>query len=76
MEMMKGGIKLAEEDAEGKITVEKAAKLMKVSKEYVRMGLIQKRLPFGTAVRKSTIWTYHISPKLFFEYLGKNKKRY
>lgn len=64
---------MAEEDSEGKITVEKAAKLMRVSKEYVRMGLIQKRLPFGTAVRKSTIWTYHISPKLFFEYLGKNR---
>lgn len=47
MEMMKGGIKLAEEDSEGKITVEKAAKLMRVSKEYVRMGLIQK---------KTTVW--------------------
>lgn len=71
---MKGGKVLEdEEDNEtGKITVEKAAKLMKVSKEYVRMGLIQGRLPFGTAVRKSTVWTYHISPKLFYEYLGKN----
>lgn len=57
----------------GKITVEKAAKLMGVSKEYVRMGLIQNRLPFGTAVRKSTVWTYHISPKLFYEYLGSKR---
>lgn len=70
---MKGGQKLKDEkQEEGKITVERAAKLMGVSKEYVRMGLIQKRLPFGTAVRKSTIWTYHISPKLFYEYLGNN----
>ncbi len=61
-----------EKQGEVKITVERAAKLMGVSKEYVRMGLIQKRLPFGTAVRKSTIWTYHISPKLFYEYLGRN----
>lgn len=59
----------------GKVTVEKAAKLMGVSKEYVRMGLIQNRLPFGTAVRKSTIWTYHISPKLFYEYLGSNRTK-
>lgn len=69
---MKGGRKL-EDDKEKKISVEKAAKLMNVSKEYIRMGLIQKRLPFGTAVRKSTVWTYHISPKLFYDYLGKNK---
>lgn len=62
-----------EDDKEKKISVEKAAKLMNVSKEYIRMGLIQKRLPFGTAVRKSTVWTYHISPKLFYDYLGKNK---
>jgi len=72
---LKGGEQLdneKQEKEEGKITVERAAKLMGVSKEYVRMGLIQKRLPFGTAVRKSTVWTYHISPKLFYQYLGKN----
>lgn len=46
---MKGGKRLKhekEEQEDGKITVERAAKLMGVSKEYVRIGLIQKRLPF------------------------------
>lgn len=73
-EVLKSNIENQAEDDEGRISVEKAAKLMGVSKEYIRIGLIQKRLPFGTAVRKSTIWTYHISPKLFYEYLGGNVK--
>lgn len=41
-----------EEQEDGKITVERAAKLMGVSKEYVRMGLIQKRLPFRISSKK------------------------
>lgn len=61
---------MEESKRKNRISVEDAARRMGVSKEYVRMGLIQNRLPFGTAVRKSTIWSYHISPKLFEAYIG------
>lgn len=45
-------MKHEKEEQQGKITVERAAKLMGVSKEYVRMGLIQKRLPFRFSSKK------------------------
>jgi hypothetical protein len=40
------------------------------SPQFVRIGLQRGILPFGKAVKQSSIWTYHISPKLFYEYIG------
>ena len=34
--------------------------------------LQQGKLPIGTAVQMSSIWTYHISEKLLADYSGKN----
>lgn len=54
----------------GNIKVEKAAKIMGKSQQFVRIGLQRNLLTFGTAIMMSTIWTYHISPKLFYDYVG------
>lgn len=51
---------------------EAAAKLNK-SEQFVRIGLQLGRLPFGTAVKTSSKWSYHISEKLFEEYIGGEK---
>ncbi len=62
--------------------VEEAARLMsiknkanphgkKVSAQFVRIGLQQKVLPFGSAVlNPGGTYTYYISPKLFQEFTG------
>jgi len=55
-----------------KITVEMAAKMIGKSDEFVRIGLQQNRLPFGTAVNiRGKRWTYHISANLLQQYIGK-----
>ena len=54
------------------ITIKEAAKLMHTSEQFVRIGLRNERLPFGTAVKMSTKWTYYISPKLFYDFIGFN----
>jgi len=54
--------------------VEEAARILGVSKEFVRAGLQYQRLPIGTAVKMSSRWSYHISEKLLYEYIGKEKK--
>lgn len=55
-----------------RITVQDAAKLMGKSEMYVRIGLQRGILKFGTAIKLDgkTKYSYHISPKLFEEYLG------
>lgn len=54
------------------VPVAVTAKLIGKSDEFVRIGLQQNRLPFGTAVKISgDRWTYHISPGLLQQYLGK-----
>lgn len=58
-----------------KITVKEAAEIMGVSQQFIRIGMQRNQLPIGTAVRLSSIWTYHISPKLFYEYVGEAEKR-
>ena len=62
------------DDEKNQITVKEAAKLMNKSEQFVRIGLRNNRFPFGSAVKLSTRWTYYISPKLFFQYIGINKK--
>ena len=52
------------------MTVTECAKLAK-SPQFVRIGLQRGILPFGYAVRMSTLWTYHISAYKVYEYLGK-----
>lgn len=52
------------------ISVKMASKLMGKSEQFVRVGLRNDRLPFGTAVKLSSHWTYYISPKLFYDYIG------
>lgn len=52
------------------ITVKEAARIMGKSQQFVRIGIQRGILPFGKAVKMSSIWTYHISPKEFWEYIG------
>lgn len=52
------------------VSVKRAALLMGKSEQFIRVGLRNNRLPFGTAVKLSTQWTYYISPKLFYDYIG------
>ena len=54
----------------GNIKVGKATQIMGKSQQFVRIGLQRGLLPFGTAIKMSSMWTYHISPKLFYDYVG------
>lgn len=56
------------------LSVSDAARLMGKSNQFVRLGLQKGLLPFGTAVKTSSKYTYYISPKLFFEYVGDTKE--
>ena len=53
------------------ISVAEAAKRIGKSEQFIRVGLQNQRLPFGTAVFIKR-WSYHISPKLLNEYIGKD----
>lgn len=53
-----------------KITIDQAAKLMGKSRDFVRVGLQLGILPFGSAVKLSSRWTYYINPKRFYQYIG------
>ena len=54
-----------------RIQVHDAARLLGKSDQWVRVGLQQGRLPFGTAVQTGKKgFSYHISPKLLYEYIG------
>ena len=55
-----------------RLTVKQVSDIMNVSQQYIRIGLQTNRLPFGTAVKLSSKWTYHISPNLFKEYMKKS----
>lgn len=52
------------------ISVKEAAKALGKSQMFIRVGLRQGKLPIGTAVKTSSQWSYHISPKLLKEYIG------
>lgn len=56
------------------ISVSEAAKILGKSPQFVRVGLQRNILPIGVAVQMSSKWTYHISPKLLSEYVGKDEK--
>lgn len=52
------------------ISVKEAAEKMGKCEQFVRVGLQRQLLPFGTAVKLSSRWTYYISPKQFYSYIG------
>ncbi len=54
-----------------RITVADAAKRMEVSPQFVRIGLQRGVLPIGTAVKMSSVWTYHISEAKLEDYMKK-----
>lgn len=56
-----------------KISIAEAAKEMGVSQQFVRIGLQRGILKFGCAVKMSNRYTYHISPKLFNDYIRDSK---
>lgn len=59
----------------GRILPTEAAMILNVSPQFVRIGMQQGKLPIGTAIKMSSIWTYHISEKLLQDYSGKNVMR-
>ena len=58
----------------GNISIKETAKLMNKSEMFVRIGLQRGLLPIGTAIKTSSKYSYHISPKLLEDYLGINLK--
>lgn len=56
------------------ISIKQAAEIMGKCQQFVRVGLQRGNLSFGTAVKVKTRWNYYISPKLFYEYVGKDSQ--
>ena len=52
------------------MTVKEAAEIMDVSPMFVYIGLQSGRLPFGSAIKNSSTWTYHISRAAFEHYMA------
>ena len=59
-------------EEKGNISVKEAARLMKKHEMFIRIGLQNGTLKFGVAEKLpgKSKYSYHISPKLFYEYLG------
>lgn len=56
---------------ENRLSINKAAELMGVSAQFIRVGLQKEKLPFGYAIRLSNKkYTYFISKQKFTEYTG------
>jgi hypothetical protein len=53
------------------ISIKKAAEEMGKSQEFVRISLQRGTVPFGIAEKLSSKYTYYISPKSFYDYIGK-----
>lgn len=53
-----------------RLSVERAAELLDVSPQFIRVGLQQKELPFGFAIKMSGQWTYVITKQKFEEHTG------
>ena len=52
------------------VSVSECARKLGKSEQFVRVGLQQGIFPFGFAVKTSSVFTYHISPKKLAEYIG------
>lgn len=57
------------------ITIQKAAEIMGKSEQFVRIGLQRGILPFGSAVKLSSRWTYYISPSRLYDFAGLEQRR-
>lgn len=55
------------------VPVAEVANRLGKSEKFIRVGLQKRILPFGVAVQLSSKFSYHISPKLLDEYIGKQK---
>lgn len=55
---------------DNRISTKKTARLLGASEQYVRIGLQQGTLKFGTAVKMSGRWTYVITKPKFEEITG------
>lgn len=55
---------------ENRISVAHAAELLGASEQFIRVGLQNKELPFGFAVKTSGQWTYVITKQKFEESTG------
>lgn len=53
-----------------RLSVVKAAELMNVSEQFIRIGLQKGVFPWGYAVKMSSQWTYFISIEKFQEFTG------
>lgn len=52
-----------------RVLPETAAKYLDMDTQFIRLGLQQQRLPFGSAVlNPGGKWSYHISPGLLVAY--------
>ena len=61
-------------DMIGKITVQEAAAVLHVSQQFVRIGMQERVLPIGTALKMSSKWTYNITEGKLAEYAGVDLK--
>lgn len=54
-----------------RVSTATAARIIDKAEDYIRFGLQQGRLPFGSAVQTGrNRWSYHISPVLLANYSG------
>lgn len=53
-----------------RMSVAEAANLLGASEQFIRVGLQNKELPFGFAVKMSGQWTYVITKQKFEESTG------
>lgn len=52
------------------LSVKETAELLNCSQQFIRVGLQKGILPFGFAVKMSSMWTYNISAIQVYKYLG------
>lgn len=54
------------------MTIEEAAKIMKVNPQTIRIGIQRKELPFGWCIKQNNRYSYFIPRKLFEDYFGRS----
>ena len=55
------------------VPVNIVAEILGVAPQFIRLGLQEQRLPYGTAVQTSSQWTYHVSYELLKKYIGEER---
>ena len=63
-------------DKKETISISQAAEIMGKAPHFIRLCLRDGTLPFGIAKKLpgSNRWSYYISPKLFYDYVGKERQ--